>query len=75
MLLFGFFKSIDIYILCSLGIYLTGDKRNRCTTFLYGFNMLNKLETSPHENQNVYEDLDFFNFACKSIVKRDFFVK
>ena len=36
---------------------------------------MKKLEDCTHENRNPYGDLDFFNFACKSIVKRDFFVK
>ena len=34
---FWFFKSHKIYIYCSLGIYLTGNKRNPCTNILMGF--------------------------------------
>ena len=34
---FWFFKSNEIYIYCSLDIYLTGHKRNLCTNILMGF--------------------------------------
>ena len=49
-------------------VYTYSGIRGICAEqFFYGFNVLEKLEDCPNENQNPYEHLYFWNFVYESV--------